>query len=214
MAAQARPYDRLLSAARSRQHEARPPRGSTCLAEAVHLECTAQAAKAGRHRWRMGSAARIAVAVGGGGGRSWCAGLVSMACAMAMACPPPPPPAPTLEQQAERQWFNAENLCIVTLVEASLKPTRVERGGRWSMAQAHWQVQAVVSATLKGRCGDGPVVLPELSPAMCGLGMAPLGTPLLAAVDDDASLSWWAPTDVPLAVAVRALAIAGPAPGR
>jgi hypothetical protein len=117
---------------------------------------------------------------------------------------------PTLEQQAERQWSNAENLCVVTLVEASLRPTRVERGGRWSIAQAHWQVQAIVGATLKGRCGDSFVVFPELSPAMCGLGMAPLGTPLLAAVDHDASLSWWAPTDAPLAVAVRALAVAAP----
>jgi len=136
-----------------------------------------------------------------------------MAGTAASACPPPPPPVPTLEQQAERQWSNAENLCVVTLVPASLKPTRVERGGRWSMAQAHWQVQATVSATVKGRCSDGPVVFAELSPAMCGLGMAPLGTPLLAAVDNDASLSWWAPTDLPLAVAVRALAAAAP-PGR
>ena len=120
----------------------------------------------------------------------------------ASACPPPPPPVPTLEQQAERQWSNAENLCVVTLVPASLMPTRVERGGRWSIAQGHWQVQAIVGATLKGRCGDGTVVFPELSPAMCGLGMAPLGTPLLAAVDNDASLSWWAPSDAPLAFAV------------
>jgi hypothetical protein len=117
---------------------------------------------------------------------------------------------PTLEQQAERQWSNAENLCVVTLVEASLKSTRVDRGGRWSVAQAQWQVQAVVGATLKGRCGDGPVAFPELSPAMCGLGLAPLGTPLLAAVDNDASLSWWAPTGAPLAVAVRAVAGAAP----
>jgi len=120
---------------------------------------------------------------------------------------------PTLEQQAERQWSNAENLCVVTLVEASLRPTRVERGGRWSIAQAHWQVLAIVSATVKGHCGGGPVLFPELSPAMCGLGMAPLRTPLLAAVDNDASLSWWAPADVPLAIAVRALASAAP-PGR
>jgi len=132
------------------------------------------------------------------------------ASATASACPPPPPPVPTLEQQAERQWSNAENLCVVTLVPTSLRPTRVERGGRWSIAQGHWQVQAIVGATLKGRCGDGTVVFPELSPAMCGLGMAPLGTPLLAAVDNDSSLSWWAPTDAPLAVAVRALAAAAP----
>lgn len=136
-----------------------------------------------------------------------------MASATAAACPPPPPPAPTLEQQAERQWSSSENLCIVSLVEASLKPTRIDRGGRWSIAQAHWQVQAIVSATVKGRCSDGPVVFPELSPAMCGLGMVPLGTPLLAAVDNDASLSWWVPTDVHLAVAVRALALVAP-PGR
>ena len=148
--------------------------------------------------------------VGRGVRHCGCAGLVAMASCTAMACPPPPPPAPTLEQQAERQWSNAENLCVVTLVETSLQPTRVEGVGRWSIAQAHWQVRAIVSATLKGRCGDGPVKFPELSPAMCGLGMAPLGTPLLAAVDNDSSLSWWAPTDAPLAVAVRALAAAAP----
>ena len=142
-----------------------------------------------------------------------CAGLLWLACAAATARPPPPPPVPTLAQQAERQWSNAENLCVVTLVATSLQPTRVERGGRWSIAQAHWQVQASVAATVKGRCGDGPVVFPELSPAMCGLGMAPLGMALLAAVDDDASLSWWAPIDVPLAAAIRALAVAAP-PGR
>jgi len=71
-------------------------------------------------------------------------------------------------------------------------------------------VQAIVGATLMGRCGDRTVVFPELSPATCGMGMAPLGTPLLAAVDNYPSLSWWAPIDAPLAVAVRALAAAAP----
>jgi hypothetical protein len=132
--------------------------------------------------------------------------LVSMAGATAMACPPPPPPAPTLEQQAERQWSNAENLCVVTLDAGNLRPTRVDRGGRWSLAQAHWQVPAIIRATVKGHCRDGTVVFPELSPAVCGLGMPPLGSPLLAAVDDDGSLSWWAPAGEPLAVAVRSLA--------
>ena len=133
-------------------------------------------------------------------------GLLWAACALASACPPPPPPVPTLAQQAERQWTNAENLCLVTLEATSLRPTRVDRDGRWALAQAHWQVQAKTAATLKGVCGDGPVVFPELSPALCGLGMAPLGVILLAAVDSDTSLSWWAPGDTPLAVAIHALA--------
>jgi hypothetical protein len=62
-----------------------------------------------------------------------------MASVTASACPPPPPPppVPTLEQQAERQRSNAEKLCVVTLVKASLRPTRVELGGRWSIAQGH-----------------------------------------------------------------------------
>jgi len=60
-----------------------------------------------------------------------------MASATASACLPPPPPVPTLEHQAERQRSNAEKLCVVTLVEASLRPTRVELGGRWSIAQGH-----------------------------------------------------------------------------
>ncbi len=134
-----------------------------------------------------------------------CAGLLWAACAAASACPPPPPPVQTLAQQAERQWSSAENLCVVTLEAASLSPTRVERGGRWALAQAHWQVQATTSATLKGRCADGPVVFPDVSPAMCGLGMAPLGVALLAAVETDSSLSWWAPEDAALALAIRTL---------
>ena len=128
---------------------------------------------------------------------------------LAAACPPPPGPPPTVAAQAAVVWDNAANLCELVLDDVRLLPERVPGAGRWAIAEAHWQARARTTASIKGRCEPGLVVFPEVSPALCGLGMPAAHAPLVAAIDADRTLTWWTAQDAPVASALRGIAASG-----
>ena len=128
---------------------------------------------------------------------------------LAAACPPPHGPPPTVEAQAAVQWDNAVNLCELVLEDVRPLAERIPGAGRWAIAEAHWQASARTTAAIKGRCEPGLVVFPEVSPALCGLGMPAAHAPLVAAIDADRTLTWWTAADAPVASALRGIAGSG-----
>jgi len=137
------------------------------------------------------------------------AGACLLLTGLAAACPPPPGPPPTIEAQAAVQWGNAVNLCALVLGDVRPLAERIPGGGRWAIAVAHWEASARITASIKGRCESGRVVFPEVSPALCGLGMPAANAPLVAAIDADRTLTWWTARDAPVAGALRAIAASG-----
>jgi len=137
------------------------------------------------------------------------AGACLLVSGLAAACPPPPGPPPTVEAQAAVQWDNAVNLCELVLDDVRLLAERIPGAGRWAIAEAHWQASAQTTASIKGRCEPGLVVFPEVTPALCGLGMPAAQAPLVAAIDDDRTLTWWTAADAPVASALREIAASG-----
>ena len=128
---------------------------------------------------------------------------------LAAACPPPPGPPPTVVAQAAVQWDNAVNLCELVLEDVRPLAERIPGAGRWAIAEAHWQASARTTAAIKGRCEPGLVVFPEVSPALCGLGMPAAHAPLVAAIDADCTLTWWTVAEAPVARALRGIAGSG-----
>ena len=137
------------------------------------------------------------------------AGAFLLLTGLAAACPPPPGPPPTIEAQAAVQWGNAANLCELVLDDVRPLAERIRGDGRWAIAVAHWLASARITASIKGRCEPGLVVFPEVSPALCGLGMPAAPAPLVAAIDADRTLTWWAAQDASVASALREIAASG-----
>jgi hypothetical protein len=122
---------------------------------------------------------------------------------VAAACPPPPGPPKTIDAQATARWNDSTNLCELTLEEMRPLAERFGASGRWTIAARHWEATARTTASIKGRCEAGRVVFPEISPALCGLPVPVAGERLVAAIEDDLTLSWWSAVDAPVAIALR-----------
>jgi len=137
------------------------------------------------------------------------AGACLLVTGLAAACPPPPGPPPTVEAQAAVQWDHAANLCELVLDDVRPLAERIRGAGRWAIAEAHWEASVRTMASIKGHCEAGLVVFPEVSPALCGLGMPAANAPLVAAIDADRTLTWWTAVDAPVASALRAIAASG-----
>ena len=140
------------------------------------------------------------------------AGTCLLLAGLATACPSPPGPLPTVEAQAAVQWGNAVNLCELVLDDLRPLVERIRGEGRWAIAAAHWRASARTTASIKGSCEPGPIVFPEISPALCGLGMPAAQVPLVAAIDADRTLTWGTAADAPIAGALRGIAASGGSP--
>lgn len=128
----------------------------------------------------------------------------------AVACPPPPPPLPTPAEQARTFWDRVDAVCLLRLDRAGLVPSTAPALERFRIADGRWQLPVLPLEGWKGDCSPGPLFFADVPYAICGGGMPPFDTLLVAGLTADRVMVVWTPADGELGLALRALAGAWP----